>query len=126
MKYILPLLATSYLMVASLHAQTSPSPDPASAPTEAGSTTPRPPKHPDFISQLPDLTDDQKAKIANIKATVTDKKDQHTQIMALLTDEQKAELKKLRADWAAAHPKPTKAPASTPAPASTTPPPAAP
>lgn len=95
---------------------------PATPPSTQSSPDQAPPAggrhmHPDFLSKLDSLTDDQKAKIKNIRDTVTDKKEAFQQIMDVLTDDQKAQLKKMRDDWRAAHPHPgasTGAPGSTP------------
>jgi len=42
-----------------------------------------------------DLTDDQKAKIKQIRASVTDPKERREQVMAVLTPEQKEKLKQM-------------------------------
>lgn len=59
--------------------------------------------HPDFLSQL-NLTDAQKAQIAQIKQNTPDHKQAHEQIMALLTPDQKAQLKQLHEQWRKDHP----------------------
>ena len=46
------------------------------------------------LAQL-DLTDGQKAQIKQIRATVTDRKERHQDVLAVLTTEQKAKLREL-------------------------------
>ena len=59
-------------------------------------------KHPNFLAQL-NLSPEQKAQIARIKASTADRKQKHKEIKALLTPDQRAQLKQLRKEWKAQH-----------------------
>ena len=51
-------------------------------------------QHGRILAQL-NLTDEQKAQIKQIRASTTDKKERRQEVMAVLTPEQKAQLKEL-------------------------------
>ena len=55
-------------------------------------------KHPDFLSMI-NLTPAQKAQIAQIKTGPSSHKQQHKEIKAVLTPEQRTELKFLHKQW---------------------------
>ena len=76
--------------------------DSSTAATDSSGTSPDPETghkhgkhHHHLLSQL-NLTDAQKEQIAQIRQTVTDKKERHHAIMKVLTSEQRAQLKELR------------------------------
>jgi Spy/CpxP family protein refolding chaperone len=57
-------------------------------------------EHPKFFQEL-NLTDAQKQQIKAIRKSGVDKKEKRQEIMAVLTPEQKAQLKELRKEWKA-------------------------
>ncbi len=57
----------------------------------------------EMINKL-DLTDAQKTQIETINNSTADNKEKHSQIKALLTQDQQAQLKTLMSQWKAAHP----------------------
>jgi Spy/CpxP family protein refolding chaperone len=57
-------------------------------------------RHPDFLAQI-NLSPSQKAQIAQIKKSTLDHKQKHKAIKALLTPDQRAQLKQLHRQWKA-------------------------
>jgi len=105
MKQHILLSVTLALLSGNLLAQqapegTKPQPDTSTATTVAVTPSHKHHKHPNFLAQL-DLSPAQKAQIAQIKASTPDRKLQHKEIKAVLTPDQRVQLKQLRKAWKA-------------------------
>ena len=108
MKPFILLTAALALLTSTLSAQQPPDsgktqPDTSVTSTDGASSKHKHHKHPDFLAQL-NLSPSQKTQIAQIKKNTPDRKQQHKEIKALLTPDQRAQLKQLRKEWKAQHP----------------------
>ena len=105
MKPLILVAASLALLTSNLSAQQPPEgtknlPDTSSTAAVPVATKHKHHKHPDFPAQL-NLSPEQKAQIAQIKASTADRKQQHKEIKAVLTPDQRAQLKQLRKAWKA-------------------------
>jgi Spy/CpxP family protein refolding chaperone len=92
MKTFLYCAALALASISSLAAQTTPQPSPT--PPPAAGQPERMEKFKAALAKL-NLTDAQKTQIQQIRATVTDRRERRQQIMAVLTPDQKAQLKQI-------------------------------